>query len=58
MWGRDDFFVYGLHLILGGKLDVERREDLFLVFTVIFRGNGNKKLRPPPPFQTSGHAPV
>ena len=40
------FFV-GLHLILRGKLDVERREGLFfLVFTDIFSRNGNRKLRP------------
>ena len=26
-------FFFGLHLILGGKLDVKRREDPFLVFT-------------------------
>ena len=41
---------FGLHLILGGKLDVERREDLFfiLVFIDIFSGNGNRKLRPLP----------
>ena len=39
-------FFLGLHLILGCKLDVERCEDLFLVFTDIFSGNGNRKLRP------------
>ena len=43
-----DFF-FGLHLILGGELDVERREDLFFfVFTDIFSGNENRKLRPLP----------
>ena len=44
-------FFFGRHLILKGKLDVGRRKNLFLVFTDIFSGNGNKKLHPlPPPF--------
>ena len=52
------WFFLCLHLILGGKLDVERREDLFfLVFTDILSGNGNRKLRPPF-FQIFGHAPA
>ena len=48
-------FFLGLHLILGGKLDVERREDFFFVFADIF--SGNRKLRPSSLFQMSGHAP-
>ena len=41
-------FFLGLHLNLGGKLDVDRREDLFLVFIDIFSVNRNRKLRPRP----------
>ena len=36
-WTSEDvmifFFFFGLHVILGGKVDVGRRDDLFLVFT-------------------------
>ena len=41
------FFFFGLHLILGGKLDDERREDLFIfifwVFTSFWRVNWTSK---------------
>ena len=33
------FFFFGFHLILGGKLDVGRRDDLSLVFTRFWEGN-------------------
>ena len=41
--GRDDLFFFGLHLILGNKLDDERREDLFLVFTWFWGVNWTSK---------------
>ena len=52
------FLFFGLHLILGGKLDVARREDLF--FFGLHRyfqwKRVNRKLRTPP-LQISGHTP-
>ena len=33
---RDDLFFVGLHLILGGKLNVGRRDDLFFFFFLVF----------------------
>ena len=47
-------FFFGLHLIMGGKLDVERHKDFFFWSSPIFLveiGNCG-----PPFFKISGHA--
>ena len=49
---RSPFFWSSLNL--EGNLVVERREDLFLVFTDIFSGDRNRKMPPPPLFKLLG----
>ena len=50
---------FGLHVILQGKLNVGRREDLFFFFwsLPIFSVKTCKQEIADPPFQISGHAP-
>ena len=50
-------FFFGLHLILGGKLDVEGREDLLFGLQRYFQGKRKQEIAAPLSFQISGHTP-
>ena len=50
-------FCFGLHLIVEGKLDVGRCEDLSFWSSPIFSMETCEQEIAAPPFQISGHAP-
>ena len=51
------FSFFALHLSLGGKLDICGCNDPVFALHYIRPSWLGFKLRPPPPFQISGHAP-